>query len=469
MTTKKEVKKDKKSLEYSEKFVAELVDAKYIDDAMQFCEGYKNFLDNAKTEREGVKTIKALAEVAGFKLWDEKRKLTAGERVYFVNRNKSIVLIVKGSEDIEKGVNMIVAHIDSPRLDLKTKPLYEESGMGYLKTHYYGGIKTYQWTTIPLSLHGVIVKKDGTSVDVKIGEDKDDPVFCITDLLPHLSRKQDEKKMKDGIEAEGLNILIGSIPLKDSDDEDKPGSVKKNILEILNKKYGIVEQDLVTAELEIVPAQNARDIGFDRSMVGGYGQDDRVCVYPALQAILNVANNKRTAVAVLADKEEIGCYGVTAPTPAFIRDIVESIADGGNVRTIIKNSACLSSDVNAAFDPLYADVFESRNSTYMGKGIAVCKYSGYGGKGGASDASAEFLSKFTRLFDKHNIAWQTGELGRIGAGGGGTFAVDIASAGIEVLDAGVAILSMHSPFEVASKLDIYSLYQGCEVFFKEFE
>ncbi|MDR0850121.1 MAG: aminopeptidase [Christensenellaceae bacterium] len=463
--TKSEAKE--KDLEYNEKFVTEVVDQQYIDRAMKFCEGYKDFLNNAKTEREGVKTIRALADKAGFREWDRKGKLTAGERVYFVNRKKTIVLISMGSEDIEKGVNMTVAHLDSPRLDLKTKPLYEDGGMGYLKTHYYGAIKNYQWTTIPLALHGVIIKKDGSSVDVKIGEDKYDPVFCITDLLPHLSRKQDEKKMKEGIEPEGLNILIGSIPLKGSD-KDKPGSVKKNILEILNKKYGVVEQDLVTAELEIVPAVEAKDIGFDRSMVGAYGQDDRICVYPTLQAILNLKGNQKTSVVVLADKEEIGFCGITAPTPLFLRGIIEQLAMGKDLRLTLENSACLSSDVNAAFDPLYADVFESRNSTYLGKGLAICKYTGYAWKAGASDASAEFLSRFTRLFDKHNIVWQTGEIGKAGAGGGGTFATEIAAAGIEVLDAGVAILSMHSPFEIASKLDIYSFYQGCEVFLKDF-
>jgi len=467
---------DKNELEYKEQQIASVLTQKQQAEALAFCENCKVFLKNGKTEREAAKFIVAAAGKAGFKEWNGT-PVKAGEKVYFINRKKSVVLVKAGTADIEQGINLIIAHIDSPRLDLKPKPLYEDGGMALLKTHYYGGIKKYQWTTTPLAIHGVVIKKDGTPAEVKIGEDEGDPVFCITDLLPHLSRNQDQKKLSEGIEGEGLNVLIGSLPIKkegkagdkDKEDSKEAAGIKQNILKLLNSKYGITERDLVTAELEIVPAFKAKDVGLDLSMLGSYGLDDHICAYPSLMSVLELKNNKKTAVLILADKEEIGCEGITAPTPLFIRDLIADIAGKDkNIRKVLAGSACMSADVTAAFDPNYADAYEKRNSSILGYGVSVEKYGGARGKGGSSDASAEFVSKICTMLDDNKVIWQTGELGKIDLGGGGTFASEVAHAGVEVIDVGVPILSMHSPFEVASKMDIYMTYLAYSKFLEKF-
>ncbi len=433
--------------------------------ALDFAEGYKAFLDNAKTEREAVKeTIKA-AEDKGFKEFEYGKVYNAGDKVYINNRGKSIALCVMGKEAVEKGVNISAAHIDSPRLDLKPNPLYEEIELALFKTHYYGGIKKYQWTAIPLALHGVFALKDGTVKEVSIGENENEPKFVINDLLPHLAQEQSKRTLNEGIKGEELNVLIGSHPFKD----DKGSNlVKLNILKILNEKYGIVEEDFLSAELEIVPAFKACDIGFDRSLVGAYGQDDRVCAYPALKAILDVETPEKTAVAILADKEEVGSMGNTGLDSDFLRYVIGDLAkmQGGDGTIAIRNSKCLSADVNAGLDPTFQDVMERRNASRLNYGVVVTKYTGARGKSGTSDASAEYMAYIRKLLDDNNIFWQSGELGRVDLGGGGTVAQFIANLGIDVVDLGVPVLSMHAPFETTSKLDIYMCYKAMYEFMK---
>lgn len=431
-----------------------------------FCEEYKKFIDSAKTEREAVEKAIEMAKANGFKSIDEFATLERGDKVYINNRGKSVMLAVVG-EDSTKGLNIVAAHIDSPRLDLKQNPLYEDTDLALFKTHYYGGIKKYQWTTVPLALHGVVVKGDGSCVNVVIGEDEGDPVFCITDLLPHLADDQMKKTMREGIAGEGLNILIGSKPAEVEKDK-----VKTAILELLNKKYGIVEEDFISAELEAVPAARARDIGFDRSMVGGYGQDDRVCAYTALAGILEVQKPVRTAVCVLADKEEVGSMGNTGMKSRFFEDTIAKILsmekDGYNdlmLRQTFGNSYCLSADVAAAIDPNYKDVSEALNSPKVNHGIVITKYTGSRGKAGSSDASAELVGLVRKLFNDNKVIWQTGELGKVDQGGGGTVAQYIANLNIETIDCGTALLSMHSPFEIAGKMDIYMTYKGYKAFY----
>ncbi|HHW49733.1 MAG TPA: aminopeptidase [Clostridiaceae bacterium] len=462
-------------LAFKSKNIWEHVSEEYKNEAFKFCEGYKNFLDEAKTEREFAEKTRLLAEEKGFVSLDEiiksNTKLKAGMKVYRISKNKTAILSVIGKRQVSYGVKIVGAHIDSPRLDLKPTPLYEDTDMALLKTHYYGGIKKYQWVAIPLALHGVIVKGDGSIINVKIGEDENDPVFTITDILPHLAADQMQKKMSEGITGEGLNVLFGSIPYCDEKVKEK---VKTNILNILNQKYGIIEEDFISAELEVVPAFKARDVGIDMSMVGAYGQDDRVCAYTALMAILEAENPDKTAICILTDKEEIGSVGNTGAESTllenFVADLCALSTDNYNemlLRNCLRNSKMLSADVNAAVDPNYESVFDKKNATYIGKGIALQKYTGVRGKVGGSDANAEFVGEIRQLFNKHGIIWQTGELGKVDQGGGGTIAQYVANLGVEVIDCGVPVLSMHSPFEVTSKIDIYNTYKAYKVFYEE--
>jgi aspartyl aminopeptidase len=461
-------------LSYTTKNAWEKMPEEEKSKAFEFCEGYRAFLDRAKTEREFVNEVEKLAKENGFVCIDEiiksKRMLSAGMKVFQINRRKSAVLSVIGSRDIEQGVNILGAHIDSPRIDLKQNPVYEDTGMVLLKTHYYGGIKKYQWVTIPLALHGVIIKTDGTIVNVKIGEDEDDTVFTITDLLPHLAQDQMQKKMSEAITGEGLNLLFGSIPYNDDKVKEK---VKLNILNLLNEKYDITEEDFISAELEIVPAFKAKDVGFDRSLIGAYGQDDRVCAYTALKSILDMENIEKTAVCVLTDKEEIGSMGNTGAESNFLENFLAFLcaySSANNSELTLRNclvrSKMLSTDVNPGVDPNYDGVQDKKNASYLGKGMVIQKYTGSRGKAGGSDANPEFIGELRKIFNDNNIIWQTGELGKVDQGGGGTIAQYVANLGVEVVDCGVAILSMHAPFEVTSKIDVYISYKGCKVFFK---
>lgn len=451
------MKRKETGLELSEQDIAK---------ADKFCEGYKKFLDTAKTEREACAEAVRQAEKEGFKPFKKGEKYAEGDKIYLNNRGKSIILAVIGKAPIEQGVNIAAAHIDSPRLDLKQNPLYESDGLGYFKTHYYGGIKKYQWPAIPMALHGVIYKADGERVDVKIGEEEDDPVFVVTDILPHLADSQYKRPANQLIKGEELNILIGSRPFK----EDKASeAVKLNIMCILNEKYGITESDFVSAELECVPAFKAKDVGFDRSMIGAYGQDDRVCAYPALSAILSIKNTpERTAVVILTDKEETGSDGNTGLRSAYLKYFIYDLAESYGVKghTVLSASKCLSADVNAAFDPTFPDAFEKMNSAFLNRGVVATKYTGARGKSGTSDASAEFVGEIRRLFDKNGVIWQTGELGKVDFGGGGTVAMYIANLDVDTIDVGVPVLAMHAPFEITAKNDVYMAYRAFKVFLK---
>lgn len=456
----------KEKLFYNQKHAAELTSDKEIKLCDSFCEGYKEFLDASKTEREAVKFIQKRAEKLGYKEFNRDKKYKAGDKIFYNNRGKSIILAVIGKKDLKKGIRLSAAHIDSPRLDLKQNPLYEDSEIAFFKTHYYGGIKKYQWTAIPLALHGVVVKNDGTKAEISIGEKDDEPKFVITDLLPHLAAEQMKRSLSEGVKGEELNILIGSRPFSKDEASEK---VKLNIMNMLNKKYGIVESDFLSAELEIVPAFKASDIGFDRSMVGSYGQDDRVCAYTSAEAIFSVDKPEYTSVAILTDKEEIGSEGNTGLNSSYFKYFIADLAwtQGINYHTVLSNTECLSADVNAAFDPTFPDVSERKNASYINKGVVVTKYTGARGKSGTSDASAEFMGKVRRLLDGEKIVWQTGELGKVDAGGGGTVAMYLASLDIDVIDVGVPVLSMHAPFEVVSKLDVYMAYRAFKVFFED--
>lgn len=441
------------------------IDADELSRADAFCEGYMKFLDDAKTEREAVTASIALAEANGFMPYEFGKIYKPGEKVYYNVRGKSLILCVFGKNSLKNGVKLLAAHIDSPRLDLKQHPLYETSDFCLLKTHYYGGVRKYQWVTIPLALHGVIFKADGSGVTVNIGEDEADPVFTITDLLPHLAQEQSKRTLGDGIKGEELNVMIGSRPFKDDDVSEK---IKLNVMKLLNEKYGVTEDDFISAELEIVPAFKAKNVGLDCGLIGAYGQDDRVCAYPALEAILDCDNPEDTAVAVLTDKEEIGSVGPTGLNSDYLKHFLESIADMQDVAayTVIRNSKCLSADVTAAFDPTFTDVHDPRNASYCNYGLAMCKFTGSRGKSGCNDSSAEFVSYVRQIFDENNVIWQTTELGRVDLGGGGTVAAYIGNMDMEVVDVGVPVLCMHSPFEVTSKLDVYMAYKGFSAFIK---
>lgn len=429
----------------------------------EFAEDYKKFLDIAKTEREAVCEATKLLEANGFVEYKADMKLSVGDKIYRNNRGKAIIAAVIGTAPISEGVRLCAAHIDSPRLDLKQNPLYEDNELALFKTHYYGGIKKYQWTTIPLSLHGVIIKADGTSVTVNIGEDENDPVFCVTDLLPHLATEQMTRTATKIIRGEDLNLLIGSIPFRDDEASE---AVKLNILNILFEKYGITEADFISSELEAVPAFKARDIGFDRSLVGGYGHDDRCCAYPALRAAIGCESPVHTTVTILADKEETGSDGNTGLCSSYLRYFIEDIAEalGAKGKDVLSASECLSADVNAAFDPTFPEVNERNNAAYVNKGVCITKYTGSRGKSGTSDASAEFAGRIRRLMNEKNVIWQTGELGKVDAGGGGTVAAYIANLDVDTIDMGVPVLSMHAPYEVISKLDLYMAYKAFAAF-----
>ena len=432
----------------------------------EFCEGYKEFLGTHKTEREVAAYVEDVAQKNGFVKFDEfGGALNAGDKVYYANRGKAIILCVKGKRSIKDGVRISAAHIDSPRLDLKQCPIYEQDGVGYFKTHYYGGIKKYQWTTIPLSLHGRICKTDGSFVDVKIGEKPDEPKFCITDILPHLGGEQMQRKANEIVKGEELNVVIGSRPFKDDDESER---IKLNLLSLLYEKYGIVERDFLSAELELVPAYTVDDIGFDRSMIGGYGHDDRVCSYPALQAILDIDEAPEyTAITVLTDKEETGSDGNTGLNSSYLKYFVEDLArlEGFEGRDVLRNSKCLSADVNAAYDPTWSTVFEKNNASFINNGVCVTKFTGARGKSGTSDASAEFCAWVDNLLDENGVLWQTGELGKVDGGGGGTVAMYIANMDVDTIDVGVPVLSMHAPYEIVSKIDVYSAYKAFLTFF----
>ena len=436
-----------------------------MEEAMSFCENYKAFLDEGKTERECVKKAVELLKAAGYTEFDTQGSYKPGDKVYYVNRKKAIIATTFGEKSVKEGIRMNGAHIDSPRLDLKPSPVYEKDDMALFKTHYYGGIRKYQWATIPLAMHGVIIKKNGEIVELNLGENPGDPVFCITDLLPHLAADQNERKLKDGIKGEELNIVIGSIPY--TDDEVKE-PVKLMTLKLMNERYGITEKDFLRAEVEFVPAHKARDVGFDRSMVGAYGQDDKICAYTALMAEIDTKNPIYTTMTILTDKEEIGSEGNTGLNSNYVGDYITYLAEleGVNPKDVFRNTICLSSDVNAAYDPTFASVYDPMNSCYVNKGCVLTKYTGARGKSGSNDASAELMAKVIGIMEKEDVYWQIGELGAVDVGGGGTIAKFVASMNIDVVDLGVPILSMHAPFELASKLDVLNTYRAFKAFYK---
>ncbi len=466
MEKENEIKELKEQLFMNKKNAAKRMDETELKKCDAFCEGYKKFLDAAKTEREAVSFIKKEAAAKGFTTYDSKKSYKAGDKICYVNRDKAVILAVIGKEPIINGINLLASHIDSPRLDLKQNPLYEKDEVGYFKTHYYGGIKKYQWPTVPMSLHGVIIKADGSKVNVCVGESEEDPVFCVSDLLPHLAQEQMKRTPAELVKGEELNLIIGSRPFKDDKESEL---VKLNLMMILNKKYGIKEEDFLSAELEAVPAFKAKDIGFDRSMVGAYGQDDRVCAYTELMAILEAKTPNRTSVAVFTDKEEIGSEGNTGLRSAYLRYFIADLSASFGVkgRTVLANSRCLSADVNAAYDPTFPDVFEKQNCSVLNGGVCVTKFTGSRGKSGSSDASAEFMGEVRMLLDKNGVIWQTGELGKVDIGGGGTVAAYIADLDVNTIDIGVPVLSMHAPFEITAKTDIYAAYKAFESFINE--
>lgn len=462
---KSTVEKLQEKLLYKPTHSALVMTEEQIKQADSFCDGYIDFLNSAKTEREVAAFVKDIAVSKGFVEFDNTKKYNPGDKVYYVNREKAVILCVIGTKPVSEGVRIAAAHIDSPRIDLKPNPLYEDTDLALFKTHYYGGIKKYQWTTIPLSLHGVIMKKDGSKVYVNLGEKDDEPKFVITDLLPHLSQEQNKRKLNEGIKGEELNILVGSRPFRSDEGSEL---VKLNILHLLNEKYGIVEQDFLCAELELVPAFRACDVGFDRSMIGAYGHDDRVCAYPATIAAFEMDTPEHTILTVLADKEEVGSDGNTGLNSSYLKYFVADLArmQGVEARDVLSKSECLSADVNSAFDPTFPDVMEKRNSSYLNKGVVVTKYTGARGKSSTSDASAEFMDRCRQIFDNADVLWQIGELGKVDLGGGGTVAMYIANLDVDVVDVGVPVLSMHSPFEVVSKLDVFMAYRAFLEFFK---
>ncbi len=449
-------------------------DAAAIAELEELCGDYRAFISENKTERECVTASVAAAREAGYMSLDEAaalgRELTAGDKIYATCHNKTIMLVNLGTQPIEQGMNILGAHIDSPRLDLKQNPLYEAGDMAYLDTHYYGGVKAYHWVATPLALHGVVCKKDGTTVEVRVGEDANDPVFCISDLLIHLASDQLKKPAAEAVDHENLDVIVGGRPVVIEGDEEEKEPVKRFFLDLLTEKYGIDEEDFLSAELEVVPAGAAREMGLDRSMILGYGQDDRVCAYTSLAAQLAVTEVERTSVCLLVDKEEIGSVGASGMTSRFFENTVAEImalaGEGSSLalRRALANSRMLSSDVSAGFDTLYADRFEKKNAAFMGHGLCFNKYTGSRGKGGSNDADAEYMALVRDIMDEAGVAFQTCELGRIGAGGGGTIAYILAEYGMDVIDAGVAVLSMHSLWEISNKADVYEAYKGYKAF-----
>lgn len=458
-------------LEKKYNYVWNNYDENDMKNVFEIAERYKRFLSECKTERECIKEFIKIAEEKEYKnledIFRKGEKLNPGQKVYVNNKDKTLALFVIGKKPMVEGMNILGAHVDSPRLDLKQNPLYEDTDLAFFETHYYGGIKKYQWVTLPLALHGVVVKKDGTKKEIVIGEEDDEPVIGISDLLIHLAGDQLEKKLKKGIEGEDLNILIGSIPLKNGESKNP---VKDNILKILNEKYDICEEDFVSAELEVVPAGKARDYGLDKSMVIGYGQDDRICSYTSFEAIMSLENTEKTCITLLVDKEEIGSVGATGMQSKFFENAVAEVMDCSNqyselnLRKALANSRMLSADVSAAYDPNYPSVMEKRNAAYFGKGLVFNKYTGARGKSGCNDANPEFIAELRRIMDEHNVYWQTAELGKVDQGGGGTIAYILAHYGMEVIDCGIALQNMHAPWEVASKADIYEALKGYYAF-----
>lgn len=454
----------KDKLFYDHKNVYEAVDEAEINRINDYATGYMEFLANAKTEREAVISGIEMAQKEGFKPYTMGMDVEVGGKYYYNNRGKALYLFVIGTDTLENGIRISAAHVDSPRLDLKQVPLYEQDQMSFFKTHYYGGIKKYQWTTIPLALHGVIYKNNGERVDVCVGENDDEPVFYIDDLLPHLGKDQLQKKLGEAFTGEDLNILIGSEPVKG----EKSDAVKLHVMMLLNEKYGITEADFLSAEISAVPAFKPRYVGFDRSLIAAYGHDDRVCAYPAMTALFENLQPKNTLMVILADKEEIGSEGNTGMKCEVFTDIMQELARslGANYHIVKENSKCLSADVNAAYDPNFAEVYEKKNSSYINHGVVMTKFTGARGKSGSSDASAEYVSFVRNIFDAHNVIWQTGELGKVDQGGGGTVAAYIAQKNIDTIDLGVAVISMHAPYEVIAKADLYMAHKAFSAFNK---
>ncbi len=470
-----EIKKLKKTVLNKATLVFDQLTRQQKTKTFEFSEKYKNFLDKSKTEREAAKQIVQAAEERGFVNIDTllTKKQHACNKVYKIFQNRCVAMAVFGKEDLVSGVNIIASHIDSPRLDLKQNPIYEDLSMALMKTHYYGGIRKYHWLAIPLALHGTIITSENKAIDISIGEQPDDPVFTVTDLLPHLAGKtQNDKKISEVFQGEKLNLVAGSIPLGSDKEKER---FKLGILNLLYEQYKLREEDFISAEIEAVPAQNARDIGFDRSMIGSYGQDDRICAYTALKAILDIKQSaNKTAIALFFDKEEIGSEGSSGAKSNFLEDFISDLlfvrskdCDNRTLRKTLTSSSCLSADVNAAMDPDYKDVHEALNAAKLGFGVCMTKFTGVAGKAGSSDASAEFVGKIRQVFNKNKIVWQTGELGKIDEGGGGTIAKFIARYGMNVLDCGPAVLSMHSPFEISSKADVYMTYLGYKAFYSD--
>ncbi len=436
------------------------------DSITAYCEGYKKYLDAGKTAREAAEEAVRLAKLNGFEEFTFGKEVKTGEKYYYLNRNRSVFLFVIGKEDIENGIRICASHIDSPAIDIRAVPLYENGGMAFFRTHYYGGIKKYQWTAIPLSLHGIVTKKDGEIVNICIGEEENDPIFYINDLLPHLAKEQYSKTLNEGIDGETLNILLGSVPYSDDAVSEK---IKLNILSILYEKYGITEGDFISAELQTVPALKARDVGFDRSLIASYGHDDRVCAYPSLTAMFDIDTPEHTVMAVLADKEETGSNGATGMKGALLDDIITDICVtlGKNERTVRANSMCLSADVCAAYDPNFANAYEKNNSAIVGCGVGICKYTGARGKSDTNDATGEYTAKIAHIFDSADVVWQMCEMGKVDFGGGGTVAKYIAERNIDTIDAGVPVISMHAPYEVVSKADVYNMHKATKAFYEK--
>ena len=453
----------KSELTYEKQTVYEKADKSVTEAAFRYAEGYKAYLDAAKTEREAVTVSIAMAEKAGYREYRLGDTIQVGDKLYYNNRGRNLFVFSIGTEPINNGIRLTAAHVDAPRIDLKQCPLYEDGGMGFFKTHYYGGIRKYQWVATPLALHGVIATKDGKVIDVCVGEDESDPVFYINDLLPHLGYEQSKLPLSEGIKGEQLNVLVGSMA-----DESEEGTIKLNVLRLLNEKYGIVEDDFFSAELCVVPAMKARDVGFDRSMIGAYGHDDRVCAYPILTALLDCEDTVHTKLCILADKEETGSDGPGGMQCDLMLDLINEIASalGGNPAVVRANSKCLSADVSAAFDPNFADVFEKRNTPLLGCGAVFTKFTGSRGKSGTNDASAEYIGWLRSVLAQDSVVWQAGELGKVDCGGGGTVAKYISKHNIDTIDLGVAVISMHAPFEVVAKVDVYETYRASKAFYR---
>ncbi|MFA6551678.1 MAG: aminopeptidase [Patescibacteria group bacterium] len=469
--TKIDYKKLEEKLTCVRKNAWEEMSDKEKKDALQFSEGYKIFLNNAKTERESVREGIIIAQKMGFKNIADLKTLKTGDKIYAINRDKNILFAVIGKNLAQDGFNLVMSHIDNPHLDLKVNPLYEDSGLAYFKTHYYGGIKKYQWPTIPLALHGVVMLANGKKIEITIGEKEDDPIFMITDLLPHLGKDQLRKTLEEGVTAEELNVVIGSFPIADKKIKEK---IKLAVLELLNKEYGITESDFISSEINIVAASKARDLGFDRSLIAAFGHDDRVCAYTALRALLDGKNQQRAQLCLWVDREEIGSEGNTSAQSVWLENIIALIlektgqpADFRNVYQIMEKSQAISADVTAAFDADYKEVHDARNVAYVGCGVALERYTGHRGKSSTSEASAEYTQKLRSIFDAQKIIWQTGGLGKVDFGGGGTIAMFLAKRNMDVVDMGVGVLNMHAPMEIVSKADVYQAYRAYKAFLEK--